>query len=79
VLQTSRKDDQIKIENLIVSSVETTLDRITPGTVIVPTTAAPPQEVLPVSSFPLFSDHVPVVLNVVCQLVCLDRFKSGLL
>ena len=36
VLQTSREDDQIKIENLIASSVETTLDRITPGTVIVP-------------------------------------------
>jgi len=37
VLQTSRKDDPINIENLIASSVETTLDRITPATVIVPT------------------------------------------
>jgi pyruvate kinase len=37
VLQTSRKDDPIDIENLIASSVETTLDRITPATVIVPT------------------------------------------
>ena len=37
VLQTNRKDDRIKIEDLIASSVETTLDRITPATVIVPT------------------------------------------
>jgi len=36
-LQTHRKDDQIKIEDLIASSVETTLNRITPATVIVPT------------------------------------------
>jgi pyruvate kinase len=31
------KDDQIKIQDLIASSVETTLNRITPATVIVPT------------------------------------------
>jgi pyruvate kinase len=37
VLPTHRKDDQIKIEDLIASSVETTLNRITPATVIVPT------------------------------------------
>jgi pyruvate kinase len=37
VLQTNRKDDPIKIEDLIASSVETTLDRITPATVVVPT------------------------------------------
>jgi pyruvate kinase len=37
VLQTNRKDDPINIESLIASSVETTLDRITPATVIVPT------------------------------------------
>jgi pyruvate kinase len=37
VLQTSRKDDPIDIENLIAASVETTLDRMTPATVIVPT------------------------------------------
>ncbi len=37
VLPTNRKDDQIKIEDLIASSVETTLNRITPATVIVPT------------------------------------------
>ena len=37
VLQGNRKDDPIKIEDLIASSVETTLDRITPATVIVPT------------------------------------------
>ena len=37
VLQTNRKDDPIKIEDLIASSVETTIDRITPATVIVPT------------------------------------------
>ncbi|MGB5992630.1 MAG: hypothetical protein WBG61_09935 [Desulfobacterales bacterium] len=30
-------------------------------------------------SIDLFSDHIPVVLNVVRKLVCLDRFKSGLL
>jgi len=35
VLQTNRKDDPIKIEDLIASSVETTLDRITPATVVV--------------------------------------------
>ncbi len=32
-----RKNDQIKIQDLIASSVETTLERITPATVIVPT------------------------------------------
>jgi len=32
-----RKSDQIKIQDLIASSVETTLERITPATVIVPT------------------------------------------
>ena len=37
VLQTSRKDDPIHIEDLIAASVETTLERITPATVIVPT------------------------------------------
>ena len=37
VLQANRKDDPIKIQDLIASSVETTLDRITPATVIVPT------------------------------------------
>jgi pyruvate kinase len=37
VLRTNRKDDPIKIQDLISSSVETTLDRITPATVIVPT------------------------------------------
>jgi len=37
VPQANRKDDPIKIEDLIASSVETTLDRITPATVIVPT------------------------------------------
>jgi pyruvate kinase len=37
VLQTNRKDDPIKIQDLIASSVETTLDRITPATVVVPT------------------------------------------
>jgi len=37
VLPKNRKSDQIKIEDLIASSVETTLDRITPATVIVPT------------------------------------------
>ena len=37
VLHTSRKEDPISIENLIASSVETTLERITPATVIVPT------------------------------------------
>ena len=37
VLKTNRKDDPIKIQNLIASSVETTLDRITPATVVVPT------------------------------------------
>jgi pyruvate kinase len=37
VLQKSRRDDKIKISNLIASSVENTLDRITPAVVIVPT------------------------------------------
>jgi pyruvate kinase len=37
VLQGDRKDDPIKIQDLIASSVETTLNRITPATVIVPT------------------------------------------
>lgn len=37
VLQTNRKNDRINIANLIASSVETTLERITPATVIVPT------------------------------------------
>ena len=37
VLQESGKDDQIKIQDLIASSVETTLERMTPATVIVPT------------------------------------------
>jgi pyruvate kinase len=37
VLQGSRKDDEIRIQDLIASSVETTLNRITPATVIVPT------------------------------------------
>ena len=37
VPQANRKDDPIKIQDLIASSVETTLDRITPATVIVPT------------------------------------------
>jgi pyruvate kinase len=37
VLQANRRDDPIKIEDLIASSVETTLDRITPASVIVPT------------------------------------------
>jgi pyruvate kinase len=37
VLPGYREDDQIKIEDLIASSVETTIDRITPATVIVPT------------------------------------------
>jgi pyruvate kinase len=37
VLQKNRKNDPIKIQDLIASSVETTLDRITPATVIVPT------------------------------------------
>jgi len=37
VLQTPRDDDEIKIADLIATSVETTLNRITPATVIVPT------------------------------------------
>ena len=37
VLQANRKDDQIKIQDLIASSVKATLERITPATVIVPT------------------------------------------
>jgi pyruvate kinase len=37
VLQKNRKYDKIKIEDLIASSVETTLERITPATVVVPT------------------------------------------
>ena len=37
VVQGYGKDDQIKIQDLIASSVETTLNRITPATVIVPT------------------------------------------
>jgi pyruvate kinase len=37
VLQTRTDDDQIKIEDLIASSVENTLNQITPATVIVPT------------------------------------------
>jgi len=37
VLKTNRKDDPIKIQDLIASSVEITLERITPATVIVPT------------------------------------------
>jgi pyruvate kinase len=37
VLPGHRKSDQIKIQDLIASSVETTLERITPATVIVPT------------------------------------------
>jgi pyruvate kinase len=37
VLQRNRKEDQIRIQDLIASSVETTLERITPATVIVPT------------------------------------------
>jgi pyruvate kinase len=36
-LQKNRKDDEIKIQDLIASSVENTLDRITPAVVIVPT------------------------------------------
>jgi pyruvate kinase len=37
MLHTYRKEDKIKLEDLIASSVETTLNRITPATVIVPT------------------------------------------
>ncbi len=37
VLQKSRRDDRIKISDLIASCVENTLDRITPAVVIVPT------------------------------------------
>jgi pyruvate kinase len=37
VLKKNRKDDEIKIQDLIASSVENTLDRITPAVVIVPT------------------------------------------
>jgi pyruvate kinase len=37
VLKTNRKDDPIKIQDLIASSVEITLERMTPATVIVPT------------------------------------------
>jgi pyruvate kinase len=37
VLQANRKEDRIKIQDLIASSVENTLDRITPAVVIVPT------------------------------------------
>ncbi len=37
LLPTNRRSDQIKIQDLIASSVETTLDRITPATVIAPT------------------------------------------
>ena len=37
VLQKNRKEDEIKIQDLIASSVENTLDRITPAVVIVPT------------------------------------------
>jgi pyruvate kinase len=37
VLQTRRDDEEIKIEDLIASSVENTLNQITPATVIVPT------------------------------------------
>jgi pyruvate kinase len=37
ILQANRRDDQIRIQDLIASSVETTLNRITPATVIVPT------------------------------------------
>jgi len=37
VLQKNRKNDDIKIQDLIASSVENTLDRITPAVVIVPT------------------------------------------
>jgi pyruvate kinase len=37
VLKANRKEDRIKIQDLIASSVENTLDRITPAVVIVPT------------------------------------------
>jgi len=37
VIQYRRDDDKIKLENLIAASVENTLQRITPATVIVPT------------------------------------------